>query len=100
MPTYISPTGNVEVWEVKPAGYVTPAQWQAAHPAPEPGVEELAARRRAQIVSDQKALDSVSVRALRALAAGTATSADRQKLAATEAQVQEPRTELAGLSAG
>lgn len=35
---YYSPSGNPEVWEEgkQPAGYVTPEEWQAAHPAPEP----------------------------------------------------------------
>lgn len=35
---YYSPTGNLEVWEEgkQPVGYVTPEEWQAAHPAPEP----------------------------------------------------------------
>ena len=26
--TYISPTGNPEVWEEKPEGYYTPEEWQ------------------------------------------------------------------------
>jgi hypothetical protein len=36
MQTYFSPTGNPEVWEFPPAGYLTPEEWEAAHPAPEP----------------------------------------------------------------
>lgn len=36
MPTYYSPSGNPEVWAEKPAGYMTPEEWQTAHPAPEP----------------------------------------------------------------
>ena len=34
--TYYSPEGNPEVWEIKPAGYFTVEEWQAAHPAPKP----------------------------------------------------------------
>lgn len=36
MPTFISPDGNPEVWAVCPDGYLTPEEWAAAHPAPEP----------------------------------------------------------------
>lgn len=36
MPTFFSPNGNPEVWARKPAGYSTPAEWKAAHPAPAP----------------------------------------------------------------
>lgn len=36
MPTFYSPDGNAEVWDVKPAGYLTFDEWQSAHPAPEP----------------------------------------------------------------
>ena len=44
---YYSPDGNPEIWAEKPAGYFTPEEWQAAHPAPEPqpptAEEQLAA---------------------------------------------------------
>lgn len=36
MNTYISPSGNPEVWNEKPDGYFTPEEWAAAHPSPEP----------------------------------------------------------------
>ena len=36
MATYISPTGNPEVWESKPDNYYTPEEWAKAHPQPEP----------------------------------------------------------------
>lgn len=29
MPTYYSPSGNPEVWNEKPAGYLTPEEWDA-----------------------------------------------------------------------
>ena len=47
MPTYISPTGNPEVWNDKPDGYLTPEAWKEAHPSPpppEPTVEEKIAQ--------------------------------------------------------
>ena len=42
MPTFYSPTGNAEVWEHKPDGYMTPEEWQAAQPVHVPTAEELA----------------------------------------------------------
>lgn len=39
MPTYYSPEGNPEVWQEKPAGYLSPREWRAAHPAPAPEPE-------------------------------------------------------------
>ena len=42
MSTYINPkTGNPEVWDVKPTGYLTPEERAATHPAPGPTPEEL-----------------------------------------------------------
>lgn len=41
MPTFYSPDGNPEIWEIKPDGYYTPDEWAALHPAPEPTLEEL-----------------------------------------------------------
>lgn len=42
MPDYINPqTGNGEVWSVKPEGYMTREEWNAAHPyVPEPISED------------------------------------------------------------
>ena len=46
MATYISPSGNPEVWDTKPQGYYTPEEWQELHP-PVPHIptkeEQLAA---------------------------------------------------------
>lgn len=36
MTTYVSPNGNYEVWEQKPAGYFDVEEWERAHPQPEP----------------------------------------------------------------
>ena len=46
---FYSPDGNLEVWAERPAGYFTVAEWQDAHPEPEPAPyvptpEEQAAR--------------------------------------------------------
>ncbi len=32
MPKYVSPSGNCEIWDSKPDGYVTPEEWAAEHP--------------------------------------------------------------------
>jgi len=34
MGKYYSPTGNFEVWEEKPDGYYTEAEWKELHPEP------------------------------------------------------------------
>jgi hypothetical protein len=34
--TFISPSGNPEVWAERPDGYFTLAEWAALHPEPEP----------------------------------------------------------------
>lgn len=36
MPVFYSPEGNPEVWAQKPDGYLTPEEWDAAHPDPAP----------------------------------------------------------------
>ena len=41
MPTFFSPAGNPEIWAQKPDGYLTPEEWERAHPAPEPEPEPL-----------------------------------------------------------
>lgn len=55
MPKFFSPEGNPEVWDTRPAGgYLTPAEWAAAHPAPEPPaptLEEAKAAKLAEIES-------------------------------------------------
>jgi hypothetical protein len=58
---------------------------------------DLDAERRAEIISRLSAIDTESVRPLRAVADGTATDFDRQKLAALEAEAAELRTELTAL---
>ena len=41
MPVFYSPEGNPEIWAQKPDGYLTPDEWNKAHPAPEPEPEPL-----------------------------------------------------------
>lgn len=41
MATFYSPDGNLEVWQTKPDGYLTPEEWAALHPPPAPMFEEL-----------------------------------------------------------
>lgn len=36
MLTFFSPAGNPEIWAQKPDGYLTPEEWDKAHPAPVP----------------------------------------------------------------
>lgn len=52
MATYVSPTGNPEVWAEKPAGYFSPEEWAAAHPAPEPDPAAEAARAQAAALAE------------------------------------------------
>lgn len=41
MPIFYSPSGNPEIWETCPDNYMTPDEWMAAHPAPEPTIDAL-----------------------------------------------------------
>lgn len=41
MATFFSPNGNPEVWNEKPDGYFTPAEWAALHPSPKLTLDEL-----------------------------------------------------------
>lgn len=52
MGAYYSPAGNIEEWEVKPAGYFTSEEWESNHPAPQPApvsLEEAKALKRERI---------------------------------------------------
>ena len=41
MAKFYSPDGNPELWNERPDGYLTPEEWAALHPLPEPTFEEL-----------------------------------------------------------
>lgn len=60
MLTFYSPSGNPEVWDVKPDGYLTPEEWAAAHPVvmPEPTLEELKAAKRDEIAAARYAAET------------------------------------------
>jgi hypothetical protein len=93
--TYISPTGNPEVWDEKPQGYF--ASWEAykqAHPDPVPTPEELDAREIDKIKEKLSLLDTESARPMRAILAGTDAQDDRARLAELEAEARELRFEL------
>ena len=64
---------------------------------PEPTPEERNAQRRAEILARLKEIDADSVRPLRAIANNEAVQADRDKLAALDAEAVTLRQELAGL---
>lgn len=94
MGRYYSPTGNCEIWEQKPDGYKTEEEWAALHPPPPPPAptpEEIAAQAAAEKAARFAAIDAASVRPLRAIAAGTATEYDHEKLAALEAEAAQLR---------
>lgn len=57
--------------------------------------EEIAARRRAEIMGELTALDSGSIRALRALQAGTGSAEDKQRLKEIEDRTAALRKQLA-----
>lgn len=51
---YYSPDGNPEIWEEKPAGYLTAGEWKEAHPLPVPDpptLEEAKAAKLDEIVA-------------------------------------------------
>ena len=61
MATFYSPTGNAEVWDVKPDGYYTPAEWTALHPPPappEPTLAELKQSKRDKIAAARYAAET------------------------------------------
>lgn len=62
--------------------------------------EELNQQRIGEIKQQLNELDAQAVRPLRAIAAGTATDADTDKLRETEAQAEVLRAELAELEGG
>ena len=99
MSVFVSPSGNYEVWDVKPNGYVSVQEWEIENPPPAPSQEELTQQRIKEIQSLLTANDLASVRPLRAKLAGTATEADDARLAELEEQAQALRAELVTLNA-
>jgi len=69
-------------------------------PESEPTQEELDAQRIGEIDARLKAIDLESLRPLRAIANGTETQADRDKLAGLDAEAEQLRAERATLTTG
>jgi hypothetical protein len=70
-----------------------PERWCADPPPPTP--EETAEARRAEIMAELDDIDRHTIRPLRAMAKGTATEEDAERLAALESRAGELRAELA-----
>lgn len=50
MPTFFSPSGNPEVWDIKPTGYLTAKEWISTQPAqPSPSLSAVQSTKRAEI---------------------------------------------------
>ena len=58
MAIFYNPTGNPEVWEYKPDGYLTLEEWAALHPPPEPIFNELKAAKREEIAAARYAAET------------------------------------------
>lgn len=91
MPTFYSPEGNPEIWSKRPAGYLTPEEWSAAHPAPEPVPEPL------DVIKARK-LEEINNSYQQAIATLTPTYPDDERLT-FDKQEQEARSWLADNSA-
>jgi hypothetical protein len=83
-------TPYVQAWEEEKARLE-----EEANRLPTP--EELVAVRKAEILAQLMEIDADSIRPLRAIADGTATDFDREKLAALDSEAADLREELAGL---
>lgn len=107
MPTFFSSNGNSEIWAERPAGYFTPEEWQAKHPAPHPATptqDELDGAREAEIKAELQSIDAQSGRPARAVALATVKGLepdpeDVAKLEGLEVQAKTLREELRGITA-
>lgn len=99
MPVFYSPTGNCEIWEQKPDGYITQEEWDMARAAEEAAAE---AERLAEYNKPENArvrkYAEINEGCQTALTALTATYPDRELLT-FERQEREARALLAGDSA-
>mgnify|MGYP003623865538 CR=1 FL=1 len=91
MPTFISPTGNPEVWAEKPLGYFTPEEWAAAHRDEMAEADRLA--RIAEIDAELDQLDLRSIRPLRSILDETADPDDLTRLADLRRKAEALRQE-------
>lgn len=63
--TYISPSGNPEIWNTRPAGYFTPEEWEEMHrPAPPepPTLEEARAAALAALATRRWQAETAGIR--------------------------------------
>ena len=58
MAIFYSPTGNPEIWNERPDGYLTPEEWAALHPLPEPTFDELKAAKYEEIAAARYAAET------------------------------------------
>lgn len=99
MPKFVSPEGNLEIWDKKPKGYYSIEEWKSSQPQNNPTEEELFQQRISEIQQKLKKNDLASVRPLRAKVAGTATQEDEDRLMELEVEAKALREELATLTA-
>lgn len=99
MPVFYSPTGNCEIWEQKPDGYITQEEWDIARAAEEAAAEaeRLAEYNKPENARARKYAE-INEGCQAALTALTATYPDRELLT-FERQEREARALLAGDSA-
>ena len=66
MGKYYSPSGNFEVWEIKPKGYYTEEEWKELHPEPihVPTKEEKLAMLEAEYKDEKSNLEGYFTTAL------------------------------------
>ena len=100
MTTFFSPSGNPEIWDDKPEGYLTQDEWDSLHPAPVPAPEDAAEIRRTEILFQLAMLDAqyFTLRVLAGACTGDAYALAR--IAAHEEEAAPLRSELALLQGG
>jgi hypothetical protein len=87
--------GSQDAW-IKPGlTSITEAEADELRKPPPLTPEQLVEQHRAEIIARLAEIDIASIRPLRAIADGTATDFDREKLAALEAEAEALRGELA-----
>ena len=94
MAVYVNPdTGNHEVWDNPPAGYLTPEEWEKLHPTPPPPPptkEEKLAELDAQYDADKAEIMTYYTEAL--FAGDTETQAElKSEMAEIDATYAEER---------
>lgn len=97
MGKYYSPSGNYEVWDEKPDGYYTEAEWKELHPEPihVPTKAEKLAQLEAEYLGEKAKLEGYFTTAL--LMDDTDTQAElKEELANLEAWYKEEKEAIEG----